>query len=52
MGFRISGRELQIPKPRISDPTSKNFLDSGIQKKKFQDPGNQIFTLHGARFDL
>ena len=30
VGFRILSSGFRIPKPRIPDSTSKNFLDSGI----------------------
>ena len=37
VGFRIPSAGFWIPKPRIPDSTSKNFLDSGIR-----------IPLHGA----
>ena len=37
--FRILSAGFRIPKPRIPDPTSKKFLDSGIRS-----------PLHGAKF--
>ena len=35
VGFRIPGAVFRIPKPRISNSTSKNFMDSGYHKQVF-----------------
>ena len=41
VGFRILSAIFQIPKPRVSDSTSKNFSDSGIR-----------IPLHGADYSV
>ena len=35
VGFRIPGVVFRIPKPRIPNSTSKNFMDSGYHKQVF-----------------
>ena len=35
VGFRIPGAVFRIPKPRIPNSTSKNFMDSGYHKQVF-----------------
>ena len=47
VGFRIPCAVFRIPKPRISDPTSKTFPDSDPSSKNFTDSGIRI-PFHGA----